>query len=497
MREDIERFIPNDEWEIETDEGWRDFKGIAEYSKKKLFQVVLDNGDYIHVSKNHGFIDAAGDVILACDSIGHRIKTVDGLCEVVDIIDIGREEKVYDFVEVERTHKYYTNGILSHNTHLIEEFWKSVFPVITSSKKSKVFVCSTANGNDNLFHTLYKGAVDGENGWAHDKIMWHEVPDRDDDWVKSTRQAIGSNDAWRQEFNCEFLSTGESSIDDDLFEEMVSKTRDPKIILDDGHYKIWEEADPSRVYVAGVDTAEGVGADSSCIQILDITDIKDIRQVACYTSNKIPPLEFATKVYSVLRNYGMPLALIERNNCGAQVVDRLANDMGYEKIVSYGNKAAHRKNIMLGMIAHTNTKYQGVLNMRYFINDVRAVQINDIETLTELKNFVRWPNGTWKARRSHHDDRVMSLLYALFILEKEITERFFEIVELDERGKPATIEQMDFGIQYFEDATSLYLDNEIVGDNNSCLPPIVFGMGADQAQDDMNELSMFGYEPLA
>ena len=297
--------------------------------------------------------------------------------------------------------------------------------------------------------------------------------------------------------NCEFLSTGESSIDDDLFEEMVSKTRDPKIILDDGHYKIWEEADPSRVYVAGVDTAEGVGADSSCIQILDITDIKDIRQVACYTSNKIPPLEFATKVYSVLRNYGMPLALIERNNCGAQVVDRLANDMGYEKIVSYGNKAAHRKNIMLGMIAHTNTKYQGVLNMRYFINDVRAVQINDIETLTELKNFVRWPNGTWKARRSHHDDRVMSLLYALFILEKEITERFFEIVELDERGKPATIEQMDFGIQYFEDATSLYLDNEIVGDNNSCLPPIVFGMGADQAQDDMNELSMFGYEPLA
>lgn len=382
-------------------------------------------------------------------------------------------------------------------THLIEEFWKSVFPVITSSKKSKVFVCSTANGNDNLFHTLYRGAVDGENGWAHDKIMWHEVPDRDDDWVKSTRQAIGSNDAWRQEFNCEFLSTGESSIDDDLFEDMVSKTRDPKIILDDGHYKIWEEADPSRVYVAGVDTAEGVGADSSCIQILDITDIKDIRQVACYNSNKIPPLEFATKVYSVLRNYGMPLALIERNNCGAQVVDRLANDMGYEKIVSYGNKAAHRKNIMLGMIAHTNTKYQGVLNMRYFINDVRAVQINDIETLTELKNFVRWPNGTWKARRSHHDDRVMSLLYALFILEKEITERFFEIVELDERGKPATIEQMDFGIQYFEDATSLYLDNEIVGDNNSCLPPVVFGMGDDQTQDDMNELSMFGYEPLA
>jgi len=170
--------------------------------------------------------------------------------------------------------------------------------------------------------------------------------------------------------------------------------------------------------------------------------------------------------------------------------------MGYEKIVSYGNKAAHRKNVMLGMIAHTNTKYQGVLNMRYFINDVKSVQINDIETLTELKNFVRWPNGTWKARKSNHDDMVMSLLYALFILEKDITERFFEILEFDDRGKPAVIEQMDFGIQYFEDATSLYLDNEIVGDHNAALPPVVFGMGNNQMQDDMDELSMFGYTPL-
>jgi hypothetical protein len=296
--------------------------------------------------------------------------------------------------------------------------------------------------------------------------------------------------------NCEFLSTGESSIDDDLFEEMSAKVREPKILLDEGNYKIWEEADASRLYVAGVDTAEGVGADSSCVQILDITDIKDIRQVACYNNNKISPLEFATKVHSILRNYGSPLALIERNNCGAQVVDRLAKDIGYEKIVSYGNKAAHRKNVMLGMIAHTNTKYQGVLNMRYFINDVKSVQINDIETLTELKNFVRWPNGTWKARRSNHDDMVMSLLYALFILEKDITERFFEILEFDDRGKPAVIEQMDFGIQYFEDATSLYLDNEIVGDHNAALPPVVFGMGNNQMQDDMDELSMFGYTPL-
>ena len=378
-------------------------------------------------------------------------------------------------------------------SHLVEEFWKSVFPIITSSKKSKVFVCSTANGTDNLFHKLYTGAVEGVNGWAHDKIRWDEVPGRDEAWAKATKTAIGSSEAWLQEFECEFIHSGESTLDDALYEEMMQKVTSPKILLDEGHYKIWEEPDETKLYVAGVDTSEGVGVDASVIQILDITDIREIKQVAVYRNNKIPPLEFTNKVHSILKNWGSPLALIERNNCGAQVVDRLANDLGYEKVVSYGNANAHRRNVMRGMIAHTNTKYKGVLNMRYFMNEVRTVNINEEETLKELRNFVRYPNGTWKAKSGFHDDRVMAILYALFILENEITERFFEIVELDDMGKPLVIEPMDFGIQYFEDPTSIYLDNEVVGSNNNSLPAIVWGMG-DEQNADMDELQSFGFQ---
>ena len=376
--------------------------------------------------------------------------------------------------------------------HLVEEFWKSVFPIITSSKKSKVFVCSTANGTDNLFYKLYMGAVEGTNSWAHDKIRWDEIPGRDKEWAQATKTAIGSAEAWLQEFECEFLHSGESTLDDELFEEMMGKVSKPKIILDEGHYKIWEEPDESKLYVAGVDISEGVGVDASVIQILDITDIRDIKQVAVYRNNTIPPLEFTNRVYKILRNWGSPLALIERNNCGAQVVDRLATDLGYEKIVSYGNANAHRRNVMRGMIAHTNTKYKGVLNMRYFMNEVRTVHINEEETVMELRNFVRYPNGTWKARAGFHDDRVMAILYSLFILEKEITERFFEIVEEDDMGKPLVIEPMDFGIDYFEDSTSIYLDEEIVGSNSYALPAVVWGMG-DEQNADMDELNMHGY----
>ena len=84
--------------------------------------------------------------------------------------------------------------------HLVDEFWKSVFPIISSSKKSKAFVCSTANGTQNLFYRLYNGAETGENGWSYGKIMWNEVPGRDEKWAASTKQTIGSDEAWRQEF---------------------------------------------------------------------------------------------------------------------------------------------------------------------------------------------------------------------------------------------------------------------------------------------------------
>jgi hypothetical protein len=87
----------------------------------------------------------------------------------------------------------------------------------------------------------------------------------------------------------------------------------------------------------------------------------------------------------------------------------------------------------------------------------------------------------------------MAMLYGLFILEKEITERFFEIVEVDDMGKPSVIEPMDFGIEYFEDPTSIYLDNEIVGNNSHEMNALVWGMG-EEVESDMDELRNFGFQ---
>jgi hypothetical protein len=199
----------NNKYQVLTQDGFRDFKGLIVGSNPSKIRLTFSGDKELVCTPKHKLLtDKEGIVYVQDVVIGDRLY---GDVEVIDINTYTDDRRVYELLEVEKTHTYYANSVLSHQclvidemafieTHLIEEFWKSVFPVITSSKKSKVFVCSTANGSDNLFHTLYKGAVNGENGWAHDKIMWDEVPGRDERWVNSTKQAIGSRDAWRQEF---------------------------------------------------------------------------------------------------------------------------------------------------------------------------------------------------------------------------------------------------------------------------------------------------------
>ena len=211
------------------------------------------------------------------------------------------------------------------DAHLVDPFWKSVYPIISSSKKSKIFVASTPNGTGNLFHQLYTNAVKGDSVWHAERVDWWEVPGRDEDWKDDTIRALGSMEAFNQEFGNVFIETGESAVDDELFERMKLTCCEPEFIFDDGCYRVWEEPQQDRNYAVGVDVAEGVGDNASVIQVFDITDLTNISQVAVYHNNAISPYNFTSKLYEILQHWGSPLVAIERNNCGAQVVDQIYN----------------------------------------------------------------------------------------------------------------------------------------------------------------------------
>ncbi len=378
------------------------------------------------------------------------------------------------------------------DNHLVENFWKSVYPIISSSKKSKIFIASTPNGTENLFYNLYSNAIKGDNNWHPERVDWHEVPGRDEQWKYDTIRSLGSKDAFDQEFGNKFIESGESIVDDDLFQKFNIDIELPQFIYEEGNYQIWRPPNPENIYVAGVDIAEGVNENASVIQIMDITNLAEIEQVACYHDNTISPYNFTTKLLEILKHWGSPPALIERNNCGAQVVDNLKNQYGYENIVNYAPNIKNKSFERAGVVAHTNTKYKGVTNMRYWINELRCVTIRDKQTIHELKNFVRYPNGTWAARKgeSLFDDRVMSMMWSLMILEVELTEKYFEIVKFDDNNKPQELASFDYGLKSFEDPTRLFA-NEITTDEFSSMP--VLFPNATGGDDEISNLESQGW----
>ncbi len=380
--------------------------------------------------------------------------------------------------------------------HLVDEFWKSVYPIISSSKQSKIFIASTANGTGNLFYRLYDAAEKKESNWSYDKILWNEIPGRDEAWKLETIASIGSMEAFNQEFNCEFIDSGESSLNEELYEKLIQSAMEPKLVFDEGKYLLWDDPSPDRIYIASVDTSEGVGADYSVVHVFDYTDLQEIKQVATYSSNTISPVNFTDKVHEILQHWGNPLVCIERNNCGAQVVDNIRKNYNYENIISWGASTAGRSKGQLGIIAHTNTKHKGVTNMRYWINELNCVHIKDVSLIKEMRDFIRYPNGTWAAKRgaSYHDDKVMALIWNLVILEDEIVSRYFEIMQTDKNNKPQLIKQFDFGIKYFMNPTSIY-SNEGREDSFIDTPPIIIGNAQNQSSD-LDQLLDMGFKPL-
>jgi hypothetical protein len=124
-------------------------------------------------------------------------------------------------------------------------------------------------------------------------------------------------------------------------------------------------------------------------------------------------------------------------------LDVLARTHNYESIVSYtfeGFSKHYNTENRLGIHSHTNTKYRGVTNFRYWMNSLKAVSVFDFDTLLEMTTFVQYENYTYGKRKSDDfDDRVMSMVWGLFILDNTIATKYYTIIDTDDQGKPLKI----------------------------------------------------------
>lgn len=388
----------------------------------------------------------------------------------------------------------------------MDDFWESVFPVISSSKKSKIFMLSTPNGVGNLFYNIYTGAVEGTNGWHHERVDWHEVPGRDEKWREQMSKALGSQEAFDQEYGNTFRSAGENALDKDQLDLMERNAIEPILEDDEGNYKIYKDRQEYHFYTIGVDVGEGIGRANSVIQIVDITDLTNIEQVAVYANNKLDPFNFAAKLLDIAREWGSPPLLIERNNCGAQVVDSLVHTHNYEGIIKYTPSMGQYtekvdKENRLGVFAHVNSKYNSMANFRYWMNVLRCVTIHDKQTLNEFKTYVRQANGVWKKQTDNYlDDRVEALIWAIFVLDSKVIEQYYEVIEKDGNGKPLKVMPFNFDPHQGSipklDAVYNKISKGKKKEDILTRNPAYIGNGDSSGNSEIDELAAEGWKPL-
>lgn len=87
--------------------------------------------------------------------------------------------------------------------NISEEFWRSVYPTLSSFKDSQIIVSSTPKGKNNLFYRLYDKSCKGENDFINYKVYWYQVPGRDEAWEKAERNNFGSEN-FDQEYGLQF-----------------------------------------------------------------------------------------------------------------------------------------------------------------------------------------------------------------------------------------------------------------------------------------------------
>ena len=397
-------------------------------------------------------------------------------------------------------------------SHILEEFWSSVIPAVSSGKKTKVLLVSTPNGIGNKFYEIFSGAESGKlPSWRSSRIDWWDRPGRDEAWRQDQIQLLGSEEKFEQEFGNTFLDDAASAVGALVLERFKREKKDPVWQSDDGEYCVYEYPRKDQLYVVGVDVGEGIGRASSVAQILNVTDLQSIKQVGVYSSAKVEPYHFANKLSTIGQSWGLPPILIERNNCGAQVIDALHHNCNYEKIVSYSKiseQDKYNRTRNMGVLSHTNIRFDGIQNMRYWINHLQTVHINDPHTITEFETFVRFPNGTFRKRNDNFfDDRVMALVWALFILEPELCQQYFEIVDFDMQHKPLQIKNNGFWEleEQFFDLKQLDKQSTLVPKPHNFDEEYVFKTlevsqkeisDADKYQYDVEELLEMGYEFL-
>jgi len=221
-----------------------------------------------------------------------------------------------------------------------------------------------------------------------------------------------------QELECNFNTSGETVIDSACMEWMLSNVKEPKHRTGfDRNFWIWEDYDPTCNYLAVADVSRGDGADYSTLHVIKLETLEIVGE---YQGKPTPDM-YANFLNQVGREFGNAMLVVENNNIGYTVLDKLV-DHTYPNLY-YSVKSTHEyieqhqaeytNSAIAGFTTSMKTRPLIIAKLEEFIRN-KLITIYSSRTINEMKTFI-WRNGKPQAMKGYHDDLIMALAIACWV----------------------------------------------------------------------------------
>jgi len=306
----------------------------------------------------------------------------------------------------------------------LDELWKGLYPTLSTG--GRCIALSTPNGIGDWFYRMYSDAAAGLNDFHPTNLPWSVHPDRDEEWYKKETRNMTKKEI-AQELECSFLSSGETVLDVEHLEWVFEGIRDP--LYRDGFDRnlwVWQEFDPTSKYFMAVDVARGDGEDCSAFHVWNVTT----NEIVAEYQGKLAIDMYASVVHQTATRYGTCLVVIESNNIGFMLIDKLKdlryNNLYYSKSDEYIDPiiAENISGATAGFTTSSKTRPLIIAKMEEMVRN-QLVITKSKRLFGEFKTFV-WKNGRPQAMRSKHDDLVMSFAIACWIRDTVFEESAYD-----------------------------------------------------------------------
>lgn len=408
--------VNNTKYEILTAEGFKPFTRLSRTTTK--MQRLLIDGREVYASKNHIFYVNGEEVRVADLPKRCWIDGEDRKVKFRKTLKF-KTEYAYDVVGVETEDSHYliNGGVRTHNCDefafvrdsIQDEFWTSIAPTLATG--GDCIIASTPNGDSNLFAQMWRGAQTKSNGFVPIHVKWDEPPGRDSKFKAAEIGKIGEI-RWRQEYECEFISSDPLLFDAIALANLTKKIDKIEPVGELHDVVFYEKLQRGATYIVGVDPATGSGSDFTVFQVFSFPALEQVAEWRSNTMSSVSAYRQLTRMLRMLEQAGCDAYFSVENNGVGEALLALyeADEEPPEEAILMSEEGKAR----LGMNTSGKSKIQACLMFKDLV-ERGMITIRSQQLLDEMKLFVRTGNS-YAAKTGATDDCISAVLIVLRVL---------------------------------------------------------------------------------